>query len=146
VCANLVGCNVEGVIPDCQDGISQCVCDVLGCNVFNAAVPLDGWNRSVVTVSWVGSDPAKDGGTCPDWAQCCIAQCHLSCCVILLVSLLHFKDNVEMAGVFKGWIVVVFMPFFFEEMEISKSEDLGLLFLLLQYSRLHTGAPSIFAW
>jgi hypothetical protein len=40
--ANLIGCNVEGVLPNCQDGISQHVCDVLGCNVFDAVVLPDG--------------------------------------------------------------------------------------------------------
>jgi hypothetical protein len=46
---------------------------------------------------------------------------------------LHFKGNVEAVGVFKGWVVVVDEPSIFDELEISKSEDFGLLFLLLQY-------------
>jgi hypothetical protein len=46
---------------------------------------------------------------------------------------LHCEGNVETVGVFKGRIVVVDKPSVFEEMEILKSEDFCLLFLLLGY-------------
>ncbi len=69
VCANLISCNVEGVLPNCQDGILQCICDVLGCNVFDAIILPDGWNWGAIIGSQVGLDPTNDGSSCPDWAQ-----------------------------------------------------------------------------
>jgi hypothetical protein len=42
--------------------------------VFFAVVLPDGGDRGIVVGSWVGSDPANDSGSCPDWAQCDIAQ------------------------------------------------------------------------
>jgi hypothetical protein len=101
---------VEGVLPFCQDGISQRVCDVFGCNVFDAVTPPDGWNRGVVVSSRVGLDPTNDGSSCPDWAQCYVARCHLSCCVVLLILFLHLEGYLETVKVFKGWIVVVDKP------------------------------------
>jgi hypothetical protein len=73
VCANLVGGNVEGVLSNCQGSIPQRVLDLLGGDVFDTVVLPDGRDWGVVVGSWVGSDPANDGSSCPDWAQCDVA-------------------------------------------------------------------------
>jgi hypothetical protein len=74
VCAGLVGGNVDGVFSNCQDGVPQCVLDLPGGDVFNAVVLPDGGDWGVVNGSCVGSDPVNDGCSCPDWAQCDVAQ------------------------------------------------------------------------
>jgi hypothetical protein len=50
-----------------------------------------------------------------------------------LSRFLHLKGNIETVRVFKGLVILVDEPSIFEEMEISKSEDFGPLFLLLQF-------------
>jgi hypothetical protein len=72
--ANLVDGNVEGVLSNCQDGILQHILDLPGSDVFDAVVLSDGGDWGVVVFSWVGLDPANNGGSCPDWAQCNVAQ------------------------------------------------------------------------
>ncbi len=74
VCANLIGSNAEGILSNCQDSILQRILDLPGGDVFDAAILPDGKDWGVVVGSWVRSDPANDGGSCSDWAQCGIAQ------------------------------------------------------------------------
>jgi hypothetical protein len=61
---------MEGVLSNCQDGILQHILDLPGGDVFDVVVLPDGRNWGVVVGSWVGSDPANNGGSCLDWAQC----------------------------------------------------------------------------
>ncbi len=68
VCADLVSSNVEGVFSNCRDSVLQHVLDLLGGDVFDAIVLPDGGDWGVVVGSWVGSDPANNGGSYPDWA------------------------------------------------------------------------------
>ncbi len=51
--------------------------------------------------------------------------------IVFLVRLLQFKCDVDTVGKFEGGIVVVYKPSIFEELENSKAEDFGSLFLLL---------------
>jgi hypothetical protein len=73
VCASLFGGDVENTLSNCQDGVPQRVLDLSGGDVLDAVVMPDGRDRGVVVGFWVGLDPANDGGSCPDWAQCDIA-------------------------------------------------------------------------
>ncbi len=99
--------------------------------MFDAVVPNDGGDWGVIISSQVGSDPAKDGGGCSDWAKRHFAQCHLGCRVVLFVFFLHFECGVETVGVFEGGIVVVDEPTVFEELKVSESKDFGSSFFLL---------------
>ena len=85
----------------------------------------------VIVDTRVGLDSANNGGGCLDWAQGHIAQCHLGCCVILLILFLHFEGDADAVGIFEGGIVVVYKPSFFEESKVLEAMDFGLLFVLL---------------
>ncbi len=74
--------------------------------MVDAVVPPEGRDGSIVVGSRVGSDSTNDGGGSSDWAQCDVARCHLGCCVILLILLLHFEGDIEAVCVFQGGIVV----------------------------------------
>jgi hypothetical protein len=73
----------------------------------------------------------NDGGGCSDWAQRHVSQCHMGCCVVLLILFLHFEGDVDAVGIFKGGIVVVNGPSFFEESKVLEAKDFGSLFVLL---------------
>ncbi len=98
--------NVECVLPNCRDGISQCICDLLGHDVFNAVIFPDSGDWGVVVGSRVQSDPTDDGCYCADWAQGDVARGHLGCRVVLLVLLLHFECDVDAVGVLKVGIIM----------------------------------------
>jgi hypothetical protein len=101
VCANLVCCNVEGVLRNCRDGILQRVCDLLRRDVVNAVAPPYGGDGGVVGRSRVGLDLTDDGSCCTDWAQHDVAGCHLGRCVVLFVFLLHFEGDIEAISIFE---------------------------------------------
>jgi hypothetical protein len=98
--------------------------------MFNAVVPTNSGDWSVVVCSRVGSDPANDGGSCSDWAQRHATQC-LGCCVILIDFFLHFECEVEAVGIFEGGIIVVDELTVFEESKVSESKDFSSSFFLL---------------
>ncbi len=99
--------------------------------MVDVVVPPAGGDWSVIVGSRVGSDSANNGGGCSDWAQCNVTQCHLGCCVILLVFFLHFKSDVDAVGLFEGGIVVVDELTVFEESKVSEAKDFGLSFFVL---------------
>jgi hypothetical protein len=55
----------------------------------------------------------------------------VDCFVFLLILFLHFEGDVVAVRIFKGGIVVVNKPSFFEESKVSEAKDFGLLFVLL---------------
>ncbi len=61
--------------------------------MVDAVVFLDGGDWGVVVGAGVGSDSAKDGSGCSDWAQRHITQCNMGFHVILLILFLHFKGD-----------------------------------------------------
>jgi hypothetical protein len=76
-------------------------------------------------------DLTNDGGGCSDWAQCDIARCHLGCCVILLVFLLHFEGDVDAVSIFEGGIIVVNEPTVIEESKVSEAKYFGWSFFMM---------------
>ena len=99
--------------------------------MVDAVVFPDGGDWGVVVGTRVGLDSVNDGGGCSDWAQRCVARCHMGCCVILLIFFLHFGGDVDAVGIFEGGIVVVNEPSFFEESNVLEAKDFGSLFVLL---------------
>ncbi len=125
------GCSRTDGLSDCRDCISQCVCDLLGGDVVNAVVFPDGGDWGVVVGTKVGLDSANDDGGCSDWAQCHITQCHMGCCVVLLIFILYFEGDVDAVGIFEGGIVVVYEPSVFEESKVLEAKDSGSSCVLL---------------